>query len=60
MEAAPEKRDAPSIAAIGKWDSLSKQGGDVKEVAESYSSFFDRSKGEVCFFGLFTWRSDDA
>ena len=43
-QAAPEKADAPTIGAIGKWDSIKDQ--DVKGVADKYSGFFDRSKGE--------------
>lgn len=41
---APEKADAPSIAAMGRWDSIGDH--DVKKVADSYVGFFDRSKGE--------------
>jgi len=41
---APEKADSPSIGAIGKWDSLANK--EVKEVADSYATYFDRSKGE--------------
>ncbi len=46
---APEKQDAPTIAAIGKWDSMSiqgKQSSEIKDVADKYATYFDRSKGD--------------
>eukprot|EP00048_Salpingoeca_helianthica_P014351 m.221273 g.221273 ORF g.221273 m.221273 type:complete len:352 (-) comp15755_c0_seq1:620-1675(-) len=44
MAAAPEKATVPGIGAMSKWDSMGEK--DVKEVADKYNSFFDRSKGE--------------
>jgi len=44
MAAAPEKKSVPSIAAIGKWDSMKDK--DVKDVADNYATYFDRSKGD--------------
>ena len=43
---APEKADAPSITAFGKWESM-KEDQTVKDTADNYATFFDRSKGEA-------------